>query len=269
LSTRADEWTGRDVTVGALERELVALRADSMDMRTSVMTHVAWVPAEWRDAALQTLAGLAERHPSRTIGLYPEPDEPDGLDADLSLRCFAQPGLERQVCTELIELHLRGNRVRAPAGIVLPLVLPDLPVFLRWRGRPPFRAPELEELVDVVDRLVVDSAEWQDVPEAYAELAEYFDRTAVSDIAWARTLARRRELAAEWPDLPARISGPPAEAALLTGWLRSRAGHEVEVVVEAASEGGDQSELLSAELDRFSRDRVYEAAVEAATIDPR
>lgn len=264
---RAEEWTGRDVTVGALERELAALRADARDQRTSVMTHLAWVPIDWRDAARETLAGLAERHPSRSILLLPDPDEPDGLDANLSLECFAQPGLERHVCSEVIELRLRGNRARAPASIVMPLVLPDLPVFIRWRGRLPFGAPELEQLVDVVDRLVVDSAEWPDVPEAYAELVEYFDRTAISDIAWARTHARRRELAAAWPDLPTQISGPPAEAQLLAGWLRSRAGRQVEVVVEEPRGGGDQSELLSAELDRFGRDFVYEAAVEAVTIE--
>ena len=53
------------------------------------MTHFAWAPPEWVDAAETTLAGLADRHPSRTILLMPHPDEPDGLDADLSLRCFA------------------------------------------------------------------------------------------------------------------------------------------------------------------------------------
>ena len=70
--------------------------------RTSVMTHIAWVPREWLEAARRRLAGLAERHPSRTILLVPEPDEPDGLDAQLSLVCF--PLGERPVCAEVIQL---------------------------------------------------------------------------------------------------------------------------------------------------------------------
>ena len=45
------------------------------------MTHIAWVPPEWLDAAERTLEGMAERHPSRTIVLVPKPDEEDGLDA--------------------------------------------------------------------------------------------------------------------------------------------------------------------------------------------
>ena len=41
------EWTGRDVRVAEIERELAELRRDAMDMRTSVMTHCAWAPPEW------------------------------------------------------------------------------------------------------------------------------------------------------------------------------------------------------------------------------
>jgi glucose-6-phosphate dehydrogenase assembly protein OpcA len=259
--TAAGEWTGRDVTVAEIERELASLRIRSLGLRTSVMTHLAWVPEDWRDAARKTLAGLAERHPSRTIMLLPEPNEPAGLDAAISLACFALPGLERNVCSEVIELHLRGDRVRAPASIVLPLLLPDLPVFMRWRGRPPFGTPGFEGLVDVVDRLVIDSGEWPDVPAAYAELETLVERTAISDLAWARTLPRRRRLARDWPDVPERIEAPAAEAWLLAGWLRARLGAQVEPVVVPGPPEGLQSDLLARELDRFARDPVYEAAV--------
>ena len=67
------EWTGRDVTVSEIERELAQLRSESMDLRTSMMTHLGWAPPEWQDAARETLAGLAELHPSRTILLFPDP----------------------------------------------------------------------------------------------------------------------------------------------------------------------------------------------------
>ena len=84
---------------------------------------------------------MAERHPSRTLLLVPRPDdEPTGIDAELSIRCF--PIGDRAVCGEVIELTLRGNRAAAPASIVLPLLISDLPVFCRWRGEPPFGSPE-------------------------------------------------------------------------------------------------------------------------------
>jgi glucose-6-phosphate dehydrogenase assembly protein OpcA len=283
-TARAEEWTGRDVTIAQIEAELAELRRDAMDMRTSVMTHCAWAPPEWQDAARQTLAGLSERHPSRTLLLFPQDDGRDALDADVSLQCFTLPGLQKTVCSEVIELRLHGNRSRAPASIVLPLLLPDLPAFLRWRGRPSFGESAFEQLADVADRLVVDSREWADAPGCYPELVPYFERVAVSDIVWTRTLPWRRAIALRWPvggEVRAlRVVGPAQEAALLAGWLSSRLERTVRLEHQPAEElellelGGEPirareehwspSDLLSHELDRFSRDPIYEAAVAAS-----
>jgi glucose-6-phosphate dehydrogenase assembly protein OpcA len=286
-----EDWTGRDVTVTEIERELARLRQASAeqsagpDLRTSVMTHMAWVPDEWVEAARTTLAGLAERHPSRTIILIPAPHEESGLDAELSLRCFPLRTGHGNVCSEVIELRLRGDRARAPASIVMPLLISDLPAFLRWRGQPPFDDPEFRQLVDVTDRLVVDSAEWPDLPEAFGKLADNFQGTAVSDIAWGRTLLWRDELAQLWPEIAEphelEVQGPYADALLLAGWLRSRLEREIALVHDQAAavesvavDGRDvrrpraaqpsPSELLSSELDRFSRDPIYEQAVSSA-----
>jgi glucose-6-phosphate dehydrogenase assembly protein OpcA len=278
LSAVSDqEWTGRDVTIGQIEHELAHLRSDSMDMRTSVMTHVAWAPPEWQDASRDTLAGMAERHPSRTLLLFPQEDERDALDASLSLECYTHAELQRHVCSEVIELRLCGRVAQAPASVILPLVLPDVPVFLRWRGEPPFGEPVFEQLVDVVDRLVVDSREWDGAPACYAKLVEIFDRVAVSDIVWARTLRWRRAIAERGRGRQLRIRGPLQESSLLAGWLRSRLGHDVELEhepadrielvvldgeeVRAREERPSPSDLLSGELDRFSRDPIYESAV--------
>ena len=279
----------KDVSIAQIERELARLRFESAEeggqpnLRTSVMTHIAWAPPEWQQASEQTLAGMAERHPSRTLLLVPRPDEEDGLDAALSVPCF--PVGDRAVCGEVIELFLRGNRASAPASIVLPLLISDLPVFCRWRGEPPWDAQEFDQLVGITDRLIVDSTEWEGLPGSYARLAELFDRVAVSDIAWDRTERWRGLLASLWPGIAeARsivVHGTTAQGWLLGGWLASRLGHDVEVEVDERErlEGIDvdgepapfppgappnPSDVLSAELDRFTRDRIYEAAVRAA-----
>jgi Glucose-6-phosphate dehydrogenase subunit len=267
-----EEWSDECATIAEIEHALVELRfrhahGAEPDLRTSVLTHMAWVPGDWQEAATATLAGLAERHPSRTLLLFPQPEEADALAARISLECHELPGLDRHLCNEVIELRLRGIRSRAPASIATPLLLPDLPVFLRWRGRPPFATDEFLQLVELTDRLIVDSAEWPDVPGAYEELADFFETAAISDIAWRRTLRWREALADTWPNLPGRVAGPPAEAALVAGWLRSRAG--IEVAVERArelpyDEKLDASDLLSEELDVFGRERVYEEAVRSA-----
>jgi Glucose-6-phosphate dehydrogenase subunit len=292
LSTPVDleSWNGEDVTLADVEAALSKLRAVSApagappDLRTSVMTHLAWVPDEWLDKARAALAGMAERHPSRTILLLPDPHAgPDQIDASVALEHYAMPGAERNVCSEVIELRLRGTRAKAPASVVAPLLVSELPVFLRWRGEPPWEAQELEQLVEITDRLIVDSTEWEDLPYPYRRLAQLFERTAVSDIAWARTSRWRELLASLWPDIAGvgtiRVHGTAAQGHLLAGWLRSRLERDdiaLEIDEKERLEGIDldgepapfppgdpplPSDVLSEELDKCTRDPVYEAAV--------
>jgi hypothetical protein len=285
-----ETWTGEDVRLADVDSALARFRAATatdgaaQSLRTSVMTHIAWVPGEWADRARAALAGMAERHPSRAILLFPDPDAGvDRIDAEVTVERYAIPGVERSVCSEVVELRLLGKRAKAPASIVEPLLISDLPVFLRWRGEPPWGAQELHQLVDIVDRLIVDSTEWDDLPYPYRHLAELFERTAVSDIAWARTSRWRALLASLWPGVAGvgaiRVTGTHAQALLLQGWLRSRLGRDdiaLEHVEAERLEGieldgepapfppGDPplpSDVLSDELDRFTRDPVYEGAL--------
>jgi glucose-6-phosphate dehydrogenase assembly protein OpcA len=275
-------------SVAEIDRELARQRADpasvaSTHQRTSVMTHIAWVPEAWVEAAEDVLTGLAERHPSRTIVLVPRPDSPDGLQADVAVDAFPV-GEGREIATETIRIRLGGARAAVPASVVQPLLIPDLPVFLRWRGMPPFGEPDFEGMIDVVDRLIVDSTEWTDLPAGYTGLAGIFDRVAVSDIGWARTSRWRPHLATLWPGIAKieslRVTATAAQAYLLVGWLRSRLGKKIELehvpaeklaaveidgepVPFPPGEAPDPSDLLSDELDRFGRDRIYEEAVRA------
>jgi glucose-6-phosphate dehydrogenase-like protein OpcA len=278
-------------SVHDIERELSELRdvpgSDAPYQRTSVMTHIAWVPRPWVGAAENVLAGLAERHPSRTIVLLPEPGGDDELDAEVEIECFPV-GADRSICTETIRIRLRGKKMRAPASVVEPLLIADLPVFLRWRGEPDWESEQFGQLTAVADRLIVDSTEWKGLPKPYARMAEFFDRVAVSDIAWARTSRWRAQLASLWPDIAnverIRVKGTQAQGHLLAGWLRSRLNWEVALEVEESDRlvgvdvdgkptpfppgaPPDPADLLSDELDTFSRNPIYEAAVRAAASD--
>ena len=281
-------WVGEDVRLADVDAALAQLRSeasrDRPSMRTSVMTHIAWVPTGWVQQARAALEGMAERHPSRTILLFPEPHADDNrIDARAEVERWEVPDTDRGLVTEVVELTLRGSRAEAPASIVEPLLVSDLPVFLRWRGEPPWGAQQLEQLVDVTDRLIVDSIEWDEVPGPYARLAELFPRCAASDIAWARTSRWRSHLATLWPAIgdvhTVGVRGTAAQAWLLCGWLRSRLGgedialeHDPAEQLEGVTLDGDAvplppgdppapSDVLSDELERFTPDPVYEAAV--------
>src|SRR4029450_10026430 len=103
--------------------------------------------------AERTLAGLAEQHPSRTILLFPRPDDDDGLDLDASVQLFAAGA--RTSCAEVIRVRLCGRRSKHPASVAVPLLVADLPVFCRWRGLPAFHAV-FREVVAANDPLLPD-----------------------------------------------------------------------------------------------------------------
>ncbi len=274
----------RDVVEGLADlRAQAADDGESFGLRTSVMTHIAWVPERWVDEATRTLGGLEERHPSRTILLFPRPDEDrDALDAEIDLRCFASGRSGGSVCFEVVQLRLCGRRASHPGTVAAPLLVSDLPVFLRWRGELSFGSTELEELVGAADRLIVDSTEWDEPERDLARLPDLFDRVAVSDISWRRLDPWRLALARRWPGIASvetvRVEGPRPPALLLAAWLGARLGRDVELEHEPADElravavdgetvepagvpAETSSDLLSAELDVFGRDPVFEEAV--------
>lgn len=276
--------------VGDIESKLARLREkesgdDAPVLRASTMTHLVWAPLRWLPRAQATLAGLQESHPARTIFLVPEPARAKGITFEVSLHAV-QIDDAREAYAEVIELHLGGAAVSQPASLVLPLLISDLPVFCRWRGEPAWGSSQLDQLVEITDRFVVNSSEWPGVPRQYPPLAELFHRTAVSDIAFSRTLQWRARLAELWPGIKTierlRVEGPHADALLVAGWLRSRLKREIALVRRPAeqitsirvdgddverpiSEPGGAADLLSAELDVYGRDPIYEAAAKAAT----
>jgi glucose-6-phosphate dehydrogenase assembly protein OpcA len=276
--------TLNDTSVAEIEAWLDEHRnREQPSQRTSVATHMAWIPDEWSRAAAGVMRGLGDRVPSRTLLLHPEPDaKGDGFDATITVDRFS--GGRAGVSVEIVRIRLRGTTAEAPASVVVPLQLPDLPVFLRWRGRPAFGRKHYEDLVGVADRLIVDSTEWDRLPSGLAKLSESFGRIAVSDLAWARTLPWRAAIAGLWPGITEaktlRVVGPRPEALLVRAWLETRLrrtfrlSHEdgrkltrVEVdgapVAPARGLPCTPSDLLSAELESFERDGAYEAAVRA------
>jgi len=105
-------------TVSGIERKLAALRIgdEGSRLRTNVMTHMAWVPEEWVEAAEDVLAGLAERHPSRTIVLFPQ-SAGDGLEGKVESDSFPT-SLGLTICTDTIRIRLHGTSAEHPASVV-------------------------------------------------------------------------------------------------------------------------------------------------------
>ena len=78
--------------------------------------------------------------PARPVADDPAPPRPRGARDEARRldehECFPTGGHE--TCAESVRIWLRGETAKAPASVVAPLQIADLPAFLRWRGRLPF-----------------------------------------------------------------------------------------------------------------------------------
>jgi glucose-6-phosphate dehydrogenase assembly protein OpcA len=240
--------------VSAIESELTQLwkaaAGDTLEgqpvVRACVLNLVAYAPGDTVAQHInEVISQVSGRHPSRSIVIVAEPDgKPAPLRASISAHCQIPPAGGKQVCSEQITIRAAGAALDEVHGSVLPLLIPDLPVFLWWHDMPSTESPLFRELVDSSEHFVVDSAEfapdrWHPALTDLLRLIQEGDVT-VSDFNWSR-LAPWRDLVAQLFDAPparrylehldavtigiasnvGRWAGP-TQSLLLTGWLASR-----------------------------------------------
>lgn len=268
--TAIDEsfWGGQATSIDALERELARLRRAAVAhakeqghtlARASVLNLVVYADREAHARrAARTVAGLALRHPSRAIVLLADRDR-EGVLASVQLHCHVPQGDGAQpVLYEQILARVRGDFDERLASVVIPLLVPDLPVFLWWTGTPPSDPRHLDDLVRLADRLIVDSADFARPDRTLPEVARLAHmRVGVTDLNWAR-LTPWRELIAQFFDVPlwrpflGAITGlragfavdmdgrdiHPSQALLLLGWLASRLGWRPVEALAPSEAGG-------------------------------
>jgi glucose-6-phosphate dehydrogenase assembly protein OpcA len=247
-----------EVAPGDIEQTLERQRRQGENggeavVRASVATLVVVTPN--RAAGQRALAAVEElgaRAPSRCVVLIAEPPEgPQGV------RSWARVVNRRpDQGPELVweEVVLQTNvHPRHLTAVVLPLLLPELPVFAWWEGTPPFDQQVFHELTSVTDRLIVDSAVFADPVADLRRLAGVVGAgtlvPAVTDCAWGRLTPWRELLAAPFsaPQLrPAldrarwlRVDSVEPTAGLeLVGWFASRLRWEAAEVHQAGDELG-------------------------------
>ncbi|MEI7771089.1 MAG: glucose-6-phosphate dehydrogenase assembly protein OpcA [Chloroflexales bacterium] len=226
---------------------------------------------------------LTASHPSRAVVLIDRPDSGDPqLAAWVQANCLLSAAGATQICGEQITIDSRGGLPGQVASLMLPLLVPDLPVVLWMAGPQPFGHPLLARLRGLLDRMIVDSAEFADPLRGLVAMAAYESShtvgpgagpqpPALSDLNWAR-LTPWRELTAQFfdtrPFLPhlRRLDhveidyvageGGLLRALLLAGWLASSLGWDL--IADGAGRDGDTIQL-----------RVRRPGVGAASGDTR
>ena len=218
-------------------------------VRASVANLVVVTPT--RAAGQRALAAVEElgaRAPSRCVVLIAEP--PEGRQG---VRSWARvvnrrPDQGPEVVWEEVVVQTNVHP-RHLTAVVLPLLLPDLPVFTWWEGTPPFADEVFDELTSVANRLIVDSTAFADPVANLARLAKAAAvlEAAVSDCAWGRLTPWRELLAAPFGGPPLRDTVhdvrwlrvdavEPTAGLELVGWFASRLGWEL----DGAHQEGDE-----------------------------
>lgn len=216
-------------------RETAGTGAEGATVRLRVVNLVAFA----RDDAEvprfeEVMQVLPQRHPCRGILAHVDAGRTT-LEATIAAHCWRSPGgARRHVCSEEVLLYGSPAQERELASAVLALLVSELPVAAWLMGAPDMSGYLVSELLEHADRLILDSARSPSPVDAFTAISNTVSRhgVACTDLAWER-LTTWRGLAAQLFDgddgarelatiRSIEVTGRPAEASLLAGWLASR-----------------------------------------------
>src|SRR5437660_683059 len=208
-------WAGKSVRIENIEQELSFLWKMSADnlrtgqnvnVRTSVLNFVICAPdIETAQHASKLLRDLSSTHLARVTLLILDNSNntPANVSTWVTLRCFSIFSDLMRHCFEQTTFLTIGAAVRSVANIVQPLLKPDLPVYLWWLGDPPDDDIIFRSLVELSNRVIVDSTSFfnpeQDI-QALAALFQASPNCALSDLNWGR-ITPWRQLVAQFFDV--------------------------------------------------------------------
>jgi glucose-6-phosphate dehydrogenase assembly protein OpcA len=254
------------------EKGLPHARASVLNLIVTVVDAVA------ADRVVKTLMGLGVRHPSRAIVLVPEQEQPANaapLDARISTHCHDPSSGGDRICYEEVVLTVRGEAAEHLSGVVAPLLIHDLPTHVWWPGDPPFGDPVFDQLVEMGDRVLIDSADFSDLLLGFRRLTNLRRRSGIGDMSWER-LGWWQELTAQFFDAPrfrrylpnlSRLrlayavapptsnrhdedeevapgtAAPMAQPLLYAGWIASRLGWRRHRTIEPLADGAMRLQL--------------------------
>ncbi|MBV9524491.1 MAG: glucose-6-phosphate dehydrogenase assembly protein OpcA, partial [Candidatus Dormibacteraeota bacterium] len=255
----------------ALHREMLIASGEAHGhVRTSVSNLVAaCTEPDQASRAAAALLRIGAVHPARAIVILARPDDAKRMEADVSLH----GGDASQPTIELVRLEVGGEPSYHLTGIVAPLLIPDMPVYLWVLGAPPLRQAFSADTVELTERIIVDSGAYDDSAATLALIAgeqhRFGDGLHLADLAWERT-APWREMTAQAFDpvgsrpflrdittLTVRCAGERAstEAWLLAGWMASRLSWpasgwpRVDVAADGAQAEDDAGALIEVRVE--------------------
>jgi glucose-6-phosphate dehydrogenase assembly protein OpcA len=185
---------------------MVTARASTLNLIAATRTKAD------ADRVRQAIASLSENYPSRATVLVADPSQgiTDTPGIDVSVDLLEQEATRGRpaIVYECLTVDVSSQNERQLASIASPLLVPDLPDFLWWAADPVEGGALFTELVDICDRLIVDSAISPHSASALRSLLAFVresgDNASLGDLAWAR-LSPWRRLTMQFFDVPTML----------------------------------------------------------------
>lgn len=222
-----------------IEKELTRLFLDKgIKSRASLFNLIVYVTNEDRAKYIKSLLGkLTEKFPCRILFLNQK--ESRNIEFDISAE------VKEKIPCDFIEILLGPEDEKKAPFLILPLVIPDIPIFALWGVDPSLDKTILPALSAYVDRVVFDSFCVKDVEDFAKRMLEKHD-TKFRDVNWAaisgwrQILARTidntqeieqvkkaKEITIEYngdrvPGLP----NPEIQAFYMRAWLQAKLGYD-------------------------------------------
>lgn len=242
------------INIAAIERELNSLwkQAGSDDdhssiIRACLLNLLVYIPDPASANKIdEIVVEISRERPARAILMIADRDSSESsLAAHVTSQCTVPDGMSKQVCCEEVTITASGAQVNEMPSAVVPLLMPDLPVYLWWQGVPQLSDKVFTYLGEISDRVIIDSSKFADPHGDTVKLATLIRDnpkwTAFTDLNWARLTAWRalfagfydvaqyrpildetNSLVIEYAPSDQNPQAIPARVMLLAGWMTSR-----------------------------------------------
>lgn len=190
---------GLEVPVGSIGKELKKLwEAEGAGTRAS-LSNIAFyseLPGSLEpNAAL--LQAITKSHACRALLIQNNAAPgPPGIRAWIEALCQVRNG-KKSICSEQIAFQLEHGDAALVRNTVLAHLDSDLPLVFWWQG--PLSDRFEDRLYSVIDRLIVDTATWEDAAAQFRRLQAAHQhpsaRFKINDLNWSRSFHLRMSLA--------------------------------------------------------------------------
>ncbi len=205
-----------------------------------VMTLVIVVNEDQAEHAMDAAQAASHEHPARVLGVILG-------NARGAAQVNAQVGIGSGWTGETALIRLKGEVVKHPESVVLPLLLPDSPVAVWWPCHPP-EDPAEDPLGRLAQRRITDAAAASKArtKAIHQQCSSYTKGN--TDLAWTRITPWRALLAASLDQRPVKVTSASVTAErvspsadLLAAWLTDRLKIDV---TRSSSDGPGITEVV-------------------------